>query len=387
MCANLSFNKKMAAEARCSRAKWGELGDGTDVTKVELAAAELKVTISSYGVQFLSVETKDRDGKFADVVMSYDSLEKAVKGKENFSSVVGRYGNRIGGASFMLGGEQFNLAANNGENHLHGGPTGFCRRNWEVVEVVTEGEVSRAVFRYTSEDLEEGYPGKLTTTLTVSVTSPSTLRLSYRAETVDGKDTAVNLTNHAYWNLSGHGAGADALLGHQLYLPRCSTFTPVGASLVPSGKLREVKETPLDFTKQKEAHTLGERIGELGADTELGRGTGGGYDFNFCVDRDETDDAEVVVAVLYDPASGRGMRIASDQPGLQVYTANFVNKEQDRYKDPKGGVAAYDRHGAVCLETQNWPDAINHADDGFPNAVLKAGETYKHEHAIEFFVR
>ena len=188
--------------------EYGELDDGTAVAKVFLSTAELKVTLSSYGVQFLAVETKDRGGKFADLVMSYDSLGKAVKGKENFSSVVGRYGNRVGMARFKLGDEEFKLAANNGENHLHGGPTGFCRRNWEVVEVASEEAVARAVFRYTSADGEEGYPGKLTTTLTVSVSAPSTLRLSYRAETIDGKDTAVNLTNHAYWNLSGHGAGS-----------------------------------------------------------------------------------------------------------------------------------------------------------------------------------
>ena len=179
------------------------------------------------------------------------------------------------------------------------------------------------------------------------------------------------MTNHAYWNLAGHGAGSEALLAHRLWLPRCSRFTPVGPTLVPTGTLKEVKGTPLDFSQGPAAgttaasiadgtaqitreqlsaavHSLGSRIGVLSADTDLGRGTGGGYDFNFCVDRDGGERgghaaAEVDVALLYDPNSGRGMKIASDQPGLQVYTANFVNAEQERYQKPKGDVEAYCR--------------------------------------------
>ena len=284
-----------------------------------------------------------------DVTLGFDVLERYSRPHPFFGSIAGRYGNRIAKGSFTLDGKKYTLATNNGPNHLHGGLRGFDKRVWKA-----EPQGASAVrFTYTSADGEEGYPGKLAAAVTYTLGDNNELRLDYEATT--DKPTVLNLTNHTYWNLAGSGD----VLGHGLRL-YASRFTAVDGGLIPTGELSPVAGTALDFLKAK---LVGRDIAELKKE-----GLPGGYDHNFVIDV-KTPGALTPAAEVYDPSSGRLMRVMTTEPGVQLYTANHL-------KDVPGkNGEVYGEHSGLCLETHHFPDSPNHPD--FPSTVLRPGETFK----------
>lgn len=330
-------------------------GDTVDLITLR-SPGGIELDVMTYGATVTRLLAPDRDGVLADIVLGHEWLESYLAGTPYFGAIVGRYGNRIAGGRFTLDGTEYELAVNNGPNHLHGGLVGFDKVVWEAEAFETDGG-SGVVFAYVSGAGEEGYPGELSVRVTYTLTAGD-LRIDYEATT--DAPTVVNLTHHGYWNLAGHGAGD--ILDHELVL-RASRFTPVDESLIPTGELRPVEGTPFDFREPK---TIGARIE---ADDEQLR-FGGGYDHNFVLDG-WTDDGELRSAgVLRDPASGRAMEVLTTEPGVQFYSGNFL----DGTDIGKGGVV-YEHRTGLCLETQHFPDSPN--QQGFPSTVLRPGETYR----------
>src|SRR6185503_506317 len=297
------------------------------------------------------LQVPDRNGKAADVVLGFEKLEDWLKNPAYFGCVVGRVANRIAQGKFRLEGKEYTLATNNGPNHLHGGDRGIDKRIWKG-EVVP-GPVPSVKLGYRSADGEEGYPGNLDVTVTYSLTDENELKIDYQA--VSDKLTPVNLTNHAYFNLAGEGTGT--ILDHELHL-EAGRYTPVDATLIPTGEILGVKGTPLDFQKPT---AIGARIAEL-------KGEPGGYDHNFCLD--STSGKLARAGVVRDPKSGRTMEILTTEPGIQFYTGNFLDGSL-RGKSGK----AYQKNYGLCLETQHFPDSFNHPH--FPSTLLKPGATYR----------
>lgn len=315
-----------------------------------------RAKILTWGATLVEMWTPSRTGKLADVTLGFDSLERYAQPHPFFGSIAGRYANRIAGGKFTLDGKTFTLATNNGANHLHGGVRGFDKRVWKAE---AQGEDS-VRFSYTSADGEEGYPGKLDASVTYTLTESGELHLEYAATT--DQPTVVNLTNHTYWNLAGTGD----VLGYGLRL-YASRYTAVDQGLIPTGEILPVAGTALDFTKAK---LVGKDIGEL-----KGEGKPGGYDHNFVVDQ-KTPGVLTPVAELFDPSTGRMMRVTSTEPGVQVYTANFLKDLAGR----NGQV--YGQHAGICLETQHFPDSPN--KKGFPSTTLRPGETYRSKTIFAF---
>lgn len=349
---------------------WGVTPEGDSITLYTLRNAHgMTVRVADWGGIVTQVLVPDRHGNVADVVLGHDSLAAYVAGTPYFGAIVGRYANRIAGGRFSLDGKSFELATNNGPNHLHGGARGFDRRPWDAF-VVQSGPVpgsgfdvpgagrSTVVLSRTSEDGEEGYPGRLDVEVSVTLTNGNELRFEYEATT--DAPTIVNLTHHGYWNLAGHDAGD--VLDHELEI-RASRFTPVDAGLIPTGELRPVEGTPFDF---RAPAAIGARIGE--DDEQLRRG--GGYDHNFALDDWTGDGTLRLAARLRDPGSGRVMEVRSTEPGLQFYSGNFLDGS-----DVGRGGAVYAKRTGLCLETQHFPDSPNHPE--FPSTVLRPGETYR----------
>ena len=321
----------------------------------------MEARIINYGGIVVSLKTRDRSGQLGDVVLGFDSLEGYLKVHPYFGAIVGRYGNRIANAKFSLNGKEYQLAANDGKNSLHGGLKGFDKQVWKVEEEPREGS-QKLVMSYLSRDGEEGYPGNLTTRVTYTLTEQNELRIDYSLST--DKDTVANVTNHSYFNLSGGGD----ILGHEIEI-RASKFTPVDAGLIPVGELRSVENTPLDFRQLKR---IGERINSKSEQMRLG----GGYDHNYVLDKGQTATPELAARV-YDRKSGRVMEVLTTEPGVQFYTGNFL----DGSIKGKGG-KTYKKRSAFCLETQHFPDSPNQPD--FPSSVLKAGSTYKSATVFRF---
>ena len=335
-----------------------ETPDGQPVKVFTLTNAQgLRARVMTWGATLIEMSAPDRDGKFADVTLGFDNPERYLQPHPFFGSVAGRYANRIASGKFTLDGKQYALATNNAPNHIHGGPRGFDKRNWDGL-ALAPNSVS---FRYVSADGEEGYPGSLAVVVTYTLTEQDELKLEYEAEAA-GQPTVVNLTNHAYWNLAGSGD----VLGHELRL-NASRFTPVDAALIPTGGLRAVADTPLDFTKTK---TVGRDIAAL-----KGEGSPRGYDHNFAID-DAKPGALTLAAEVRDPASGRAMRVFTTQPGVQLYTGNHLKDVPGR----RGAI--YGPHAGLCLETQHFPDSPNHAD--FPSTVLRPGGKFRETTVFEF---
>ncbi len=331
---------------------FGKLPSGEEIRIYTLRNQNgLEARIMTYGGAVVSLKTPDRDGRFADVVLGFDSLEGYAKGCPYFGAIVGRYGNRIGGAQFTLDGMTYTLAANNGPNHLHGGLVGFDKKVWNV----KSADDSSVVLSLVSPDGEEGYPGTLSVTVTYTVTDADELKIHYEATT--DKATVCNLTNHSYFNLKD--AGASPVLDHEILI-NADRFTPVDATLIPTGELRPVEGTPFDF---RAAHKIGERIE---ADDEQLR-FGGGYDHNFVLNR--TGDGLELAARVTDPVTGRVMEVLTTEPGVQFYTGNFL----DGTLAGKGGIV-YRKRSAFCLETQHFPDSPN--KPSFPTVTLRPGEKY-----------
>lgn len=318
-------------------------------------AAGLKVTITPQGGHIMSIQVPDSKGNLADVVLGYDSVKEYVGGKGFYGSTVGRYGNRIAKGKFSIDGTEYQLSLNNGENTLHGGPGGFHNVLWTGKEVTTS-DGKGVELSYLSKDGEEGYPGNLDVKVVFSLSDSNELKIQYEATT--DKPTVVNLTNHAYFNLSGEGNGD--ILNHDMTI-NADKFLPVDKGLIPTGELRPVKGTPFDF---QTPHKIGERIG---ADEEQVK-IGGGYDHCFVLNK-TTPDEMSLAAKVSDPASGRKMEVWTTEPAVQFYTGNFLNGA------PGKGGKPYNYRYAFCLETQHFPDSPN--QPSFPSTLLKPGETYK----------
>jgi aldose 1-epimerase len=344
---------------------FGKLPDGTPIDIYTLSEGPVEVCVTNYGGYLVSLKVPDRNGKSTDVVLGFDDLDGYVnnnihKGTAYLGPIVGRYANRIARGTFTLDGRQYSLAINNGPNALHGGPHGFHQVVWKG-HLIPEG----VELTYLSKDGEEGYPGNLNVVVRYTL-SQGALTIDYSATT--DKDTILNLTNHTYFNLKGAGKGD--ILDHDLIL-RASRFTWADSNLTPTGELKSVEGTPLDFRKSTR---IGERID---SDYEQLR-VAGGYDQNFVLDAGGRELAEA--AEVYEPSSGRVMRVLTDQPGVQFYTGNFF----DGTIKGKGGIA-YQRRYGLCLETQHFPDSPNHPD--FPTTELKPGQLFHRVTVFSFSTR
>ena len=330
--------------------------DGQAITEYTITNANgMQASIINYGGTITKLTSPDKNGKFGDVVLGYESLDGYLqKGNPYFGALIGRYGNRIAKGKFTLDGKTYTLAANNNGNTLHGGNKGFDKVVWNAEK---QGDSSLKL-TYQSKDGEEGYPGNLNVTVVYTLTADNALMIDYTA--TSDKATPVNLTNHAYYNLS---AGSDStILNHELQI-NADKYTPVDSLLIPTGQIASVKGTPFDFTTMK---PIGRDIAQVK----------GGYDHNWVLNK--TSKGLEKIATLYHPASGRMMDVYTTEPGLQFYTGNFLDGS---LTNTKGG-AKYIQHGALCLETQHFPDSPNHPN--FPSTILKPGETYKSTTVYKF---
>jgi len=346
------------------RKPFGSLPDGGKVDQLTLSNSQgLRARIITYGGILSSLVLPDRRGEPGEITLGFDTLEEYLAGHPYFGCIVGRFANRIAGGRFRLDGGEYLLACNEkGINHLHGGVAGFDKKLWKAKELrgrqaggqeLVGVELSRR-----SPDGEEGYPGTLEVTVTYTLSESGELGLEYRATT--DRPTPINLTHHGYWNLAGAGSGSVA--DHKLEL-RCPLYLPVDKNLIPTGEVHRVAGTPMDFTRAK-------RVG-----AELRR-VRGGYDHCYVAEKPAGELGSV--ARLYEPHSGRGMEVLTTKPAVQLYTGNFL----DGVEGSRGAV--FNRHGALCLETEYYPDAVNHP--GFPSAVLRPGETYHHRTIHRFFL-
>ncbi|MFJ3226606.1 aldose epimerase family protein [Streptomyces sp. NPDC086783] len=338
------------------RELFGKLADGTKVHRWSLQNGGTRLKVLSYGGIVQSLEIPDRHGRHRNVSLGFDTIEDYVASSPYFGALIGRYGNRIAKGRFTLDGKPYQLAVNDGENSLHGGDKGFDKRVWDV-EGFTSGSDVGLVLHYTSVDGEMGYPGTLRVKVTYTLTRHGDWRVDYAATT--DKATVVNLTSHVYWNLAGEGSGS--IYDHELSIAG-SRYTPVDSGLIPTGELARVAGTPFDFRRAK---TVGEDIREGHQQLLYGQG----FDHNWVLDKGSTAKPEQV-AVLRDPSSGRTLRIATTEPGLQFYSGNFL----DGTLVGSGG-RVYRQGDALCLETQHFPDSPNHPS--FPSTVLRPGQTYR----------
>jgi len=335
---------------------FGTTPEGEAVQLFTLTNANgIEIKAISYGGIITSLKTPDREGTLGDIVLGFDDLQSYLDGSPYFGAIIGRYGNRIGGAAFQLDGVTYTLPANDGQNSLHGGDKGFDKVVWAGEPFDNQDGVG-VVFRYTSPDGEEGYPGTLEVAVTYTLTSSDELIVDYHATT--DKATPVNLTQHSYFNLKD--AGASEILGHELTLA-ADEYTPVDATLIPTGELAPVEGTPFDF---RTPHTIGERIGAEDQQLEFG----GGYDHNWVLNGTPAD-GMTLAARVYEPTTGRTLEILTTEPGIQFYSGNFL----DGTLTGKGGVVYQYRTG-FCLETQHFPDSPNKPQ--FPSTILRPGEGY-----------
>ena len=333
---------------------WGKAPDGTPVDLYSLTDGKgTRVRISTYGATMQSLETPDKSGKVADIILGFDDVAGYAACSSYQGAAIGRYGNRIGGAKFTIDGVEYNVAENGGGNCLHGGKVGFDRLVWEGKTINGDGHVGVVMHRLIP-DGEQGFPGNLDVTITFRLNDKREVSITYVART--DKATPVNLTHHMYYNLSGDPK--TDVLGYVLTIDANYT-TEVNARLIPTGKLLSVTGTPFDFRTPEK---VGARIEADNAQLKLG----GGYDHNFVFEKfDGTLRAQTL---LYDPQSGRTMEILTTEPAVQFYSANFLGETVG-----KDGIPLKKRH-ALCLETQHFPDSPNHPD--FPNTILRPGELY-----------
>lgn len=338
---------------------FGTMCDGAEVRVFSLTNdQDMEVRIINYGGIISSIKVRDRDGRLDDVVLGHDSLEGYLHRSRYFGALIGRFANRIARGRFTLDGLEYQLAVNNGENHLHGGIQGFDKVVWAAQEI--NGGVQ---LTYLSKDDEENYPGNLTATVTYRLNDANELGIDYQATT--DRATIINLTNHSYFNLAGGGT----ILEHQLQI-QADAFTPVDETLIPTGEIRSVKGTAMDFTSLT---AIGARIG---TDDEQLR-FAGGYDHNFVL-RGEVGTLRTA-AKVYDPQTGRVMEVSTTQPGMQFYSGNFL----DGTLVGKHG-RAYTKNSACCFETQHFPDSPN--QPSFPSTVLRPGEKFHQTTIYRFSV-
>ena len=350
-----------ASAGSITREPFGETKDGVAVSLFALRNANgVEARICNYGGLVISLKVPDRNGKMGDVVLGYDKLAGYLKETPYFGAMVGRYGNRIAKGRFTLDGKEYKLPINNGPNALHGGIKGFDKVVWEPkVRTTPDGPVLE--LHYVSKDGEEGYPGTLAVTAAYRLTDDNGLRLDYTATT--DKDTVVNLTQHSYFNLAGHGDN----LQHVVMI-NADKFTPVDSTLIPTGELRPVEGTPFDFRKPT---PIGARINQQDEQMKFGNG----YDHNWVLNKKAGELS--LAARVYEPTSGRVLEVFSTEPGLQFYTGNFLD---GKITGKNGWV--YKFRTAFCMEPQHFPDSPNHPE--FPSTELKPGETYRHTLIYKF---
>jgi aldose 1-epimerase len=341
---------------------WGKLPDGAAVKLFTLANGQGMVArLTSYGAALTELRVPDRGGQVTNVVLGFNNLDAYLKSHPFFGVTAGRVANRIAKARFTLEGREYTLAANNGRNHLHGGIKGFDKVLWQAKALPVTDHEAAVEFSYFSKDGEEGYPGNLSVTVTYTLTEDNELKLDYRATT--DKATPVNLTNHSYFNLAGSGD----VLAHELTI-RADRYTPIDAELIPTGEIASVKDTPLDFTRPT---WIGARIDKL-------KPAPGGYDHNYVLNAGGK--SLVLAAQVYEPGTGRVMEVFTTEPGLQLYTGNFLDGKLSGH-----GGAIYKQHAGFCLETQHFPDAVNHPN--FPSTILRPGESYRTVTVYKFTTR
>ena len=338
--------------------------DGKPSNLYVLKNSNIVAAITNYGARVVSLLVPDKNGKMTDVVVGFDNVNDYTQGSDTyFGAIVGRYGNRIAKGKFELDGKEYTLPTNNGPNSLHGGDTGFSRKVWDAQQL----NDSTLQLTYVSKDGEEGYPGTLTAKVTYTVMGNQGLKIDYHATT--DKKTVVNLTNHSYFNLNGEGSGT---INNHLMMINADKFTPVDSTLIPTGNLESVANTPLDF---RSPTAIGARINDTSS-VQLKYGKG--YDHNFVIN--PTNDSLTKAAEVMGDQSGIVMDVYTDQPGMQFYGGNFM----DGSHTIKGGKKDNYRT-AFCLETQHYPDSPNHPD--FPSTTLSPGEVYKTTTIYEFSVK
>jgi len=353
-----------ASQTHIDKVPFGAAPDGQAVDLYTLRNDKgAEARIMTYGGILLSLKVPDRAGQLGDVVLGYDKLDDYVKNSPYFGAMIGRYGNRIGGAKFTLDGATCTLAANNGPNCLHGGLKGFDKRVWSAVPRESP-DGPQLVLSYLSPDGEEGFPGNLQVTATYTLTRDNALRLEYKATT--DKDTVVNLTQHSYFNLAGKGD----ILGHVVMIA-ADHYTPVDSTLIPAGELAPVEGTPFDF---RTPTAIGARIQQDNEQLKFG----GGYDHNWVINKKAGKLA--LMARVTEPESGRVLEVWSTEPGLQFYSGNFL----DGTITGKGGWV-YQRRAAFCMEPQHYPDSPNKPQ--FPSVELQPGQVYRNTIIFKFSVQ
>jgi aldose 1-epimerase len=355
------------------KTEFGKTADGETVHQYTVENANgVKIELITRGAALTSVMVPDRDGEMADVVFGFDDVAGFESERNQyFGPIVGRYANRIAGGKFTIDGTEYQLATNDGPNHLHGGgPRSLDKVVWYAEPFEGDDDDGNGgdgvKFTYTSPDGEEGYPGNLKLTVTYTLTDDNKIVIKYSGTT--DKATPVNLSNHAYFNLAG--AGAATINDHHLML-NADHYTPVDDTLIPTGEIAPVEGTPLDF---RTSTAIGDRVDQLNDTSALG------YDHNFVLNRTEADAGKLVKAAeVVDPSSGRTLTVWTDQPGVQFYGGNFLRG--DTGKDGQ----TYAHRGGLCLETQHYPDSPNKPD--WPSVTIKPGDTYTHTQVYEFGVR
>jgi len=342
------------------KTSFGKLADGQEVDRYTLTNAKgMSIGVMGLGATLVSIKAPDRDGKPGEVTLGFDTLDGYTgKGNPFFGCTTGRYANRIAKGKFTLDGKEYTLATNNGENHLHGGLKGIDKAVWKAVPSVGPDGPSVA-FTHSSPDGDEGYPGKLDLTVAYTLTNDNEVRIDYTA--TSDKATPINLTNHAYFNLAGAGSGS--ILDHELTL-HCDQFLPVDQGAIPTGELQPVADTPMDFTTST---AIGKRIKDVGGEPV-------GYDHCYVIR--EADKSPAPCAVVYEPKTGRVMEVFTTEPGVQLYTGNYLKGVE------ANGGAKIEQHHGFCLETQHFPDSPNQPK--FPSTILKPGETYRQVTVYKF---
>ncbi|GAA0935214.1 galactose mutarotase [Streptomyces asiaticus] len=345
---------------------FGTLADGTEVDRWTIENSRTRLRVLSYGGIVQALEIPDRHGRRANVSLGFDDLDSYVADSPYFGALIGRYGNRIARGTFTLDGKKYQLPINDGPNSLHGGDKGFDKHVWSV-EPFRKGADVGLTLRRVSPDGEMGYPGTLTVRVDYTLTAAGDFRIDYEATT--DKATVVNLTNHTYYNLAGEGSGS--IYDHRLEIA-ASRYTPVDKTLIPTGELAKVAGTPFDFRRAKE---IGRDIREAHQQVLYGQG----IDHNFVLDKGITSRPEHFLTVT-EPESGRVMRIATTEPGVQFYTGNFLT---GTFAGTSGRV--YRQGDAFALETQHFPDSPN--QPSFPSTVLRPGQTYRSTTVHSFSTR
>ncbi|MCU1243750.1 MAG: Aldose 1-epimerase [Candidatus Acidoferrum typicum] len=345
---------------------FGKTSSGEPIDLYSLSNKKgMEVSITNFGATVVTLRVPDRDGKPADIVLGFDTLEGYENGKSYFGATVGRYANRIGGGTFSIDGKIYTLPKNNGNNTLHGGIVGFNRKVWKAREIASKDGESLEL-SYLSADGEEGFPGNLSVKVVFTVPADrNELKIDYAATT--DKDTVLNLSNHSYFNLAGEGNGD--ILDHVIAM-HAKQFTPVDKTLIPTGELRDVAGTPMDFTT---ATPIGKRINDNYEQLVFGKG----YDHNWVIARSGGGTDLTIAAQASDPKSGRTLEVLTTEPGVQFYSGNFL----DGSAKGKGG-KAYGQRAAFCLETQHFPDSPNHPN--FPSTLLKPGAAFHSETVFRF---